>query len=116
MATTTITLDDAVKQETTEILDTLGLSLSGYFNLAARQLIIKRRIPFDIEAPDPAPNEATRRAMVAAEARELGIIPDDTPAFTDVDDASRNVPASPACQSGRKLQRAHGVPSRRRHG
>ena len=82
MATTTITLDDAVKQETTEILDTLGLSLSGYFNLAARQL----RIPFDIEAPDPAPNEATRRAMVAAEARELGIIPDDTPAFTDVDD------------------------------
>lgn len=85
MATTTITLDDTGKQETTEILDSFGLSLSGYFDLAARQLIIKRRIPFDIEAPDPAPNEVTRRAMVAAEARELGIIPDDTPAFSDVD-------------------------------
>lgn len=99
MATTTITLDDAVKQETTEILDTLGLSLSGYFNLAARQLIIKRRIPFDIEAPDPAPNEATRRAMVAAEARELGIIPDDTPTFTDVDDLLAYLDEAQACSS-----------------
>lgn len=86
MATTTITLDDAVKQETTEILDAIGLSLSGYFNLAARQLIIKRRIPFDIEAPELVPNEATRRAMVAAEARELGLIPDETPTFDNVDD------------------------------
>ncbi len=86
MATTTITLDDAVKQETTEILDAIGLSLSGYFNLAARQLIIKRRIPFDIEAPELVPNEATWRAMVAAEARELGLIPNETPTFDNVDD------------------------------
>ena len=77
MATTTITLDDTVKQ----VAKRQNISPEK-----ARQLIIKRRIPFDIEAPDPAPNEATRRAMVAAEARELGIIPDDTPTFTDVDD------------------------------
>ena len=86
MATTTITLDEDVKRETTEILNSIGMTLSGYFNLAARQLCIKRRVPFEIEAPDPLPNEETRRAMIAAEARELGLIPDDTPKFTDADE------------------------------
>ena len=85
MATTTITLDDDVKRETTEILNSLGMTLSGYFNLAARQLCIKRRVPFEIEAPDPLPNELTRKAMIEAEARELGLIPDDTPSFKDAD-------------------------------
>lgn len=99
MATTTITLDDAVKQETTEILDAIGLSLSGYFNLAARQLIIKRRIPFDIEAPELVPNEATRRAMVAAEARELGLIPDETPTFDNVDDLLAYLDEACECSS-----------------
>ncbi len=86
MATTTITLDDDVKRETTEILNSIGMTLSGYFNLAARQLCIKRRVPFEIEAPDPLPNEATRRAMIEAEARELGLLPDDTPRFTDANE------------------------------
>lgn len=85
MATTTITLDDDVKRETTEILNSIGMSLSGYFNLAARQLCIKRRVPFEIEAPDPLPNEETRRAMIEAEAKAIGLIPDDAPGFTDVD-------------------------------
>ena len=31
------------------------------------------------------PNEETRRALVAAEAKELGLISDDAPAFADVD-------------------------------
>ena len=86
MATTTITLDEDVKRETTEILNSIGMTLSGYFNLAARQLCIKRRVPFEIEAPDPLPSEETRRAMIAAEAKELGLIPDDTPKFTDTDE------------------------------
>ena len=86
MATTTITLDEDVKRETIEILNSIGMTLSGYFNLAARQLCIKRRVPFEIEAPDPLPNEETRRAMIAAETRELGLIPDDTPGFTDANE------------------------------
>ena len=86
MATTTITLDEDIKRETTEILNSIGMTLSGYFNLAARQLCIKRRVPFEIEAPDPSPNEETRRAMIAAEAKELGLIPDDAPGFTDADE------------------------------
>lgn len=83
MSTTTITLDDDVKRQTVEILDSIGMSLSGYFNLAARQLCITRRVPFDIVAPEPEPTEKTRRALVAAEAKALGLIPDDVPSFAD---------------------------------
>ena len=32
------------------------------------------------------PNEATRRAMVIAEAHELGILPDDSPSFNNADE------------------------------
>lgn len=85
MSSTTITLDDSLKRDATEVLSSIGLSLSGYCTLALRQLANKRRVPFELVAADPAPNEATRRAMVEAEARDLGIIPDDSPSFTDAD-------------------------------
>ena len=34
-------------------------------------------------APEPEPTEKTRRALVAAEAKALGLIPDDVPSFAD---------------------------------
>ena len=37
-------------------------------------------------APEPEPTEKTRRALVAAEAKALGLIPDDAPGFTDADE------------------------------
>ena len=86
MSSTTITLDDALKKEATEVLGSIGLSLSGYCTLALRQLANKRKVPFELVAADPVPTEETRRAMVEAEARELGIIPDDSPSFTNSDD------------------------------
>ena len=52
MATATISathrFDDDVKREATDPLDTMGISLNGYLNMAVRQLINQRRIPFDI--------------------------------------------------------------------
>lgn len=86
MATTTITLDDDLKRDVTDVLNSIGLSLSGYCTLALRQLANKRRVPFELEAAEPVPNEETRRAMVLAEAHAYGLIPDDTPSFTNVDD------------------------------
>lgn len=41
--------------------------------------------PFEIVPAGGVPNEETRRALVAAEAKELGLIPDDAPAFDDID-------------------------------
>ena len=82
---TTIRLDDALKAQATDMLDSIGLSLNAYVNLAIRQLVNQRRIPFSIIAAPEVPNEETRRAMVLAEAKELGIVVDEDPAFSDVD-------------------------------
>ncbi len=35
------------------------------------------------------PNETTRCAMIEARAKESGLIPDDTPSFTNVDELMR---------------------------
>ncbi len=40
---------------------------------------------FEIVASREMPNEETRRAMVLAEAKALGIVADNDPAFTDAD-------------------------------
>ncbi|WP_407885912.1 DNA damage-inducible protein J [Levilactobacillus sp. N40-8-2] len=43
-------------------------------------------MPFDVITPEESePNDVTRRAMVLAEAKELGLVPDDSPVFADVD-------------------------------
>ena len=85
MSATTIRMDDSIKAQAGDLLESMGLSINAYVNLALRQLVNQRRIPFEIVASQEVPNEETRRAMVLAEAKELGIVADNDPAFTDVD-------------------------------
>lgn len=86
MSTTTIRLDDDLKKELTEKLKSTGLSVNAYFTLAAKQLVIQGKIPFEILTESDIPNEITKKALVTAEAKELGIIPDNDPSFDNVDD------------------------------
>ena len=79
---TTIRLDDDLKAEMLKDLEPMGISLNSYFNMAGRQ----KKIPFEILTEQSEPNLTTRKALVAAEAKALGIIPDDTPSFTNVND------------------------------
>ena len=75
--TTTIRLDEELKKELTHDLDIM----------AAKQLVLKKKIPFEIStSSNDIPNETTRKAMILAEAKELGLIPDDSPRFSNVDD------------------------------
>lgn len=83
---TTIRIEDDLKSQATAILDSIGLSFNSYVQLATRQLVNQRRIPFDLMAPVEVPNEITYRALVEAEAKALGLIPDDAPAFVRADD------------------------------
>lgn len=83
---TTIRLDDELKAKLTKELSATGLSINAYFNMAARQLIIQKKIPFEVLTEPDEPTEKTRRALVAAEAKELGIIPDNVPEFDHVKD------------------------------
>ncbi len=81
----TIALDQQLRQAVTAQSQAVGLTLNEYFVLAAKQLVVQNRISFVVLTPDEdEPNTVTRRAMVAIEAKELGLIPDDSPVFTDV--------------------------------
>lgn len=85
-AATTLRFEDTDKTEATELLKSMGISFNGYLNMALKQLLNQRCIPFNIVPSSYEPNEATRRAMVMAEAKELGLIPDDDPRFNNADD------------------------------
>ena len=87
MKTTTIRMDEELKRETVSILESLGLSFNTYVAMASRQLVTQRRVPFDIVVAGEEPTEDTRRAMIAAEAKALGLMPDDAPVFRSSDDA-----------------------------
>ena len=84
---TTIRINETDKRLATEILDSLGITLNSYLNMAVKQLVNKRRVPFELDAPRDIPNDETRMALAIAEAKELGIIADDSPAFFDADEA-----------------------------
>lgn len=83
----TTRFEESDKSEATDLLKSMGLTFNGYLNMAVKQLINQRRIPFEILPAKEEPSEETRRAMIAAEAKEYGLIDDDSPSFTTVDEA-----------------------------
>ncbi|OUO34814.1 damage-inducible protein J [Olsenella sp. An290] len=87
MKPTTVRFDEGLKADATDILDSIGLSLNSYLTLALRQLVNQRRVPFDLAPAPEVPNEETRRAMILADAKEMGLIRDDAATFDNVEDA-----------------------------
>jgi DNA-damage-inducible protein J len=85
-AQTTIRINEDLKDQATHLCDSMGLSFNAYVNMAVRQLVNQRRIPFEVLAADATPTEQTRRAMIEAEAKALGLIADDSPTFTTAQD------------------------------
>ncbi|CCI87697.1 type II toxin-antitoxin system RelB/DinJ family antitoxin [Lactobacillus gigeriorum] len=81
---TTIRLDENLKKDLQKNLDSIGITMNTYFVMAAKQLVMQKKIPFDIFTE--IPNETTRKAMLLADAKEAGLIPDDSPSFDNVDD------------------------------
>lgn len=70
MATTNVTvrIDSALKKQSEELFDDLGLSLSAAFTLFLKQSIREQRIPFEIKRL--VPNEATIKALEEVEEME----------------------------------------------
>ena len=50
MANITIRIDDDVKTQLQELVTELGLDITTYFTMAAKQAIRERRIPFEVSA------------------------------------------------------------------
>ena len=53
MTNITIRIDDDVKTQLQELVTELGLDITTYFTMAAKQAIRERRIPFDVSANTP---------------------------------------------------------------
>lgn len=85
-SSTTIRLDDNLKKELQKDLDAAGISMNAYFVMAAKQLVLQKKIPFEILTEPEVPNDTTRKAMLLAEAKDEGLVPDDSPSFNNVDD------------------------------
>lgn len=70
MATTNVTvrIDSALKKQSEELFNDLGLSLSAAFTLFLKQSIREQRIPFEIKRL--VPNEATIKALEEVEEME----------------------------------------------
>lgn len=62
MPTTTIRYDDRLRDEAMPLLDAMGLTLNGYLNLALHQLVVQRRVPFEVRAY-PAADVTNWRAV-----------------------------------------------------
>ena len=53
---TNIRIDEQLKEQFSQVLESLGISLSGAINIFLRQLILHDGIPFKIEYPQPSRN------------------------------------------------------------
>ena len=84
MATTNVTIriDSALKKQSEELFDDLGLSLSAAFTLFLKQAIREQRIPFEIKRL--VPNETTIKAL--EEVEEMQKERDKNKSFDSVDD------------------------------
>lgn len=91
----TIRLDPKLRKELTEGLANVGMTVNGYFTMAAKQFIIQGKVPFEIKAAPKVEhvhfNEKTRKAIVRAYAEEEGLIPNTAKTFDDTDDAMKEL-------------------------
>lgn len=86
IVSTNIRLDDQLLKELEPLLKVAGLSLNGYLVMAAKQFVIQNKIPFEEVVPEEITNEITYKALIEAQAKEMGLIPDNSPEFDNVDD------------------------------
>ncbi len=63
MATTNITMrmDEDLKVQLQELVSNLGMDMTTFFTISAKQAVREQRIPFDISMN--IPNEETREAI-----------------------------------------------------
>lgn len=81
MANITMRIDDETKTELQELVGKLGLDITTYFMMAAKQAIREQGIPFKVTAS--VPNADTLEAM--AEVKRMKENPSEYKGYDDVD-------------------------------
>ena len=80
MAKLIMNVDDDIKERAAALYESMGMNLTTAVNMFLRQSLAEDGVPFKprrYAGIRLEPTEETRRAMVEAEAKELGLIPDD---------------------------------------
>ena len=81
MAKLIANVDDDVKERAAALYESMGMNLSTAVNMFLRQSLAEDGLPFRprrYRGVRLEPTPATRTAMIAAEAKEIGLIPDDS--------------------------------------
>ena len=79
-------MDEDLKRRMEQTCKKMGLTMTAAFTMFAAKVTRDQRIPFEIVPSKNAPTEETRLAMLRAEAKAAGLIPDGDPGFTDPDE------------------------------
>ena len=89
MATTNITMriDEDLKKQLQELVSNLGMDMTTFFTISAKQAVREQRIPFDISMNTP--NEETREAI--EEVRQMKLDLSLGKSYTDVDEMMREL-------------------------
>jgi len=89
MATTNITMriEEELKLQLQELVSNLGMDMTTFFTISAKQAVREQRIPFSITMD--IPNEETRAAI--EEVREMKQNPSLGKTYTDVDEMMKEL-------------------------
>ena len=89
MATTNITMrrDEDLKSQLQELVSNLGMDMTTFFTISAKQAVREQRIPFNISMN--VPNAETMEAM--AEVLEMKKNPSIEKSYTDVDEMMKEL-------------------------
>lgn len=89
MATTNITMriDEDLKSQLQELVSNLGMDMTTFFTISAKQAVREQGIPFKISMD--IPNEETREAI--EEVRQMKRDPSVGKSYTDVDEMMREL-------------------------
>lgn len=89
MATTNITMriDEELKAQLQELVSNLGMDMTTFFTISAKQAVREQRIPFAISMD--VPNVETKEAI--EEVRRMKLNPSLGKAYTDVDEMMKEL-------------------------
>ena len=89
MATTNITMriDEDLKSQLQELVSNLGMDMTTFFTISAKQAVREQRIPFSISMD--IPNEETKEAI--EEVRQMKKNPSFGKSYTDVDEMMKEL-------------------------
>lgn len=82
-----INVDSELKKQATEVLNSLGLNMSTFINMALIQVVNENGIPFEVK--NPKPSRKLKRAL--KEADKIAKHPEKYKGYTNIDELFKDL-------------------------